>query len=225
MSSIRYIPSAVARSLLPTFRFAEVDALLNARGDYDEATKRILYAHYLVARGDFNGLVDYLSEFDPVQAAAIVNDSVYETYFGNTLNTCAYWNTGHEALALYRLLTAMGARAYRDYYGDLPWTVNGGSYVCPLRGVNVSPGYERDPHEFEITHSEIKALFSIPDPVLVIPAMTPGWSSEYADSTDPIVLACPRHCPGAPYNIRECEYYGTAIPDCNGCSRGAFDRY
>ena len=139
--------------------YAEACAILEARGSYTEQEKTILYTHYLVARGDFNGLVDFLAAFSDEERAAIVNATLYNTYWGNTLHTCAYWNTGDNALAIYRYLDAAGARPVLDYYDDYPWNTTGIVYACPIRGLNIAHDHDRDNDEFAETHADIERYF------------------------------------------------------------------
>lgn len=234
------ILSAIARTLLHPMTFAEASAILEARGPYSEQEKAILYTHYLVARGDFGGLVDYLSAFSDAERATIVDAQLYDTYWGNTLHTCAYWNTGDNALAIYRYLDAAGAQPILDYYDDYPWNVGGVVYACPIRGMNIALDHDRDDDEFAETHADIERLFvaagagagaRVPPPVPAVPAVPadlPLWPGAGAAggagaAACPPVESCPLHVQRGPvpYTRNSEGRYGSFTPACNGCAIGA----
>jgi hypothetical protein len=149
-----------ARSLLPVMSVGEAFAILDARAEYTLFQKQLLYTHYLIARGDFNGVIDYIYQFDDEMRGYLLNDSLYETWFGNTLHTCAYWNTGTEALNLYRQLVEAGAYPCRDYYDELPWEQHGTVYVNFITNANLtSDGSERCLREFDISYMDIHRFF------------------------------------------------------------------
>lgn len=247
MSSNPTISSIVAQSLLPRLTYEQADAILSSRQLYSEHEKMVLYTHYLVARGHFGDLADYLDRLDASERRAIVNDALYDTYWGNALHACAYWNTGENALAIYRYLDAAGARPTRDYYEQLPWEVAGILYICPLRGRNVADGYERDCDEFNETHADIQRFFGhyvapLPEsederpstpvcpPADELPPPPVEWfwgpsvSAAAGGSGVPTLQsACPLHRPGAPYSRNTDGYYGSHAPACNGCARGDSD--
>jgi hypothetical protein len=159
-----YLPSACARDLLPMLYQSEVHRILRERGmALSELEQDILYTHYLVARGDFSALVDYLDSLDADTRRTMVNTPLYDTYMGTTLHTCAYWNTGLTALAIYRYLVGAGATPLRDSYNDLPWEVRGSRWICPVRGFAVSTDRRQDV-EFAWTHEEIERYFAPSEP-------------------------------------------------------------
>lgn len=243
MSSNPTLSSVVAQSLLPRLTYEQADAILTSRGHYSEHEKMVLYTHYLVARGHFGDLTGYLDCLDAEERRGIVNDALYDTYWGSTLHACAYWNTGEGALAIYRYLDAAGARPTHDYYEQFPWEVAGAIYVCPLRSRNVADGYERDCDEFNETHADIQRYFVTADsesenaqrrpstPVAPPADELPDPPVEWSWGPSTIVGAgagagslrdsCPLHRPGAPYSRNSDGYYGSHTPGCNGCERGS----
>jgi hypothetical protein len=244
MSSVPTIPSVVAQSLLPCFTYEQADAILTSRSHYSEHEKMVLYTHYLVARGHFGDLTDYLDRLDSAERRSIVDDALYDTYWGNTLHTCAYWNTGEGALAIYRYLDAAGARPTRDYYGDFPWEAGGIVYACPLRGLNVTDGNNRDNDEFTETHADIQRYFGHyvtesederPDTPIVapdasdlpLPPLEWSWGPSVCVAggagASSLQASCSLHRPGAPYSRNSDGYYGSYAPACNGCPRGNSD--
>ena len=160
MSSIRtdsvFIPAITAeaaRSALDPISYEEYmanDYQLKVGSEFDI---RALYVVYLVARGDFIALTNFLDAFEPQERTELINTRSMGAYFGNTLHVAAYWNTGHEALAIYRYLKANGAAAFRDHYDALPWEQRGILYIHPLTGVNLG---HRIVAEFEETHADIR---------------------------------------------------------------------
>jgi len=234
MSSNLTIPSIVAQSLLGHLTFDQADAILSSHGHYSEHEKMVLYTHYIVARGDIDDLVDYLNRFNEEERRAIVDDSLYDTYYGNTLHTCAYWNTGDKALTIYRYLHTAGARPLRDYYEQFPWEVEGVVYVCPIRGCNVADGADRNNDEFSETQADIFRYFGDAEPARPITPIAPPpepvvWS--WGPSTVAMAgagvecpsVSCPLHRPGSPYSRNSDGVYGSHAPGCNGCPRGTAD--
>ncbi len=162
-SPLDCLSAAEARDRLPPLCVVVALEHLRNRGvalgnAEEEAT---LFAHYLVARGDFQGLVTYLDAWEPEARARIVDTPHYETYFGNTLHTCAYWNTGHDALAIYRYLVSCGATVFKDYYDNYPWQVDGVMWPCPVRGYRIGQRRASAP-EFAETQAEIERYFGLP---------------------------------------------------------------
>lgn len=161
--------AAEARGLLPALSYSEFrEYAATQRPEHSAEENDITYTHYLVARGNFDDLVSFLDGLYPEYRGALVNRVTYDTYWGNTLNTCLYWNTGYTALNIYRYLTSNGARPTRDHYDEYPWETSGSLYVCPLRGRNVRDGYYRDNDEFASTYAEIQRYF--PHPVVPLAA-------------------------------------------------------
>jgi len=164
-SPLDCLSATCARAALPPLTVEVALGHLRNRGVHmdnaeEEAT---LFAHYLVARGDFQGLVSYLDAWEPEARARIVDTPHYETYFGNTLHTCAYWNTGHDALAIYRYLVSCGATAFKDYYHNYPWQVDGVMWPCPVRGYRVGNRHA-GAEEFAETQAEIERYFGLTEP-------------------------------------------------------------
>jgi hypothetical protein len=155
-----FISSECARSLLPLHPFNDVSEMLDiASPDLTRHERLAIYLHYLVARGIVQEVLDYLEGFDTAERRELVNATLYQTYFGNALHTCAYWNPTYDGLVIYRHLIEAGAVPVRDYYDNYPWEVDGTVYVCPVRGKNVSDGDERHPDEFTQYHADIRRLF------------------------------------------------------------------
>jgi hypothetical protein len=156
--------AAEARALLPALSYAEFhEYAATQRPAHSAEENDITYTHYLVARGIFDDLVSFLDRFDPEYRGALVNRVTYDTYWGNSLNTCLYWNTGTGALNIYRYLVTAGAVPTRDHYEQYPWEAEGQVYICPLRGRNIREGFDRDQAEFESTYADIQRYFPLPD--------------------------------------------------------------
>jgi hypothetical protein len=162
-SCVNRLTAAEARARLPSLCIVDALNILCERGCVPAGSEEsaTLYTHYLVARGDFVQLTTYLDSWDPEARARIVNTPHYETYFGNTLHTCAYWNTGHNALAIYRYLVANGATPMLDHYDEYPWQMNGSLWICPVRGYRIGQRRASAP-EFTETLAEIERHFGLP---------------------------------------------------------------
>jgi hypothetical protein len=152
------ISAAEARALLPAVSFDD----FVAHSSYEPDIQELMYVHYLVARGNIDDLINYLSPLSLERQHALVDGTDYATYWGNTLHACAYWNTGYESLVMYRYLVSLGAKPRHDYYEQMPWEVNGVLYVCPMRGRDIAEGYHRDLTEFDAGHAMIQAHFGSP---------------------------------------------------------------
>ena len=147
------ITAEAARSALEPISYEEYmenDYQLKVGTEFD---MKVLYVVYLVARGDFIALTNFLDAHEPEERMQLINTSTMGSYFGNTLHAATYWNTGHEALAIYRYLKANGATAFRDYYDALPWELRGILYIHPLTGVNLG---HRMLEEFQETYADIR---------------------------------------------------------------------
>jgi hypothetical protein len=232
-SEENFILSSVARSYLPPLSL-ELAAERMGVGVETDFARTVVYTHYLVARGDFNALVDFLDAKSADERDRIVNHAVYETYWGNVLHTCLYWNTGTGALNIYRYLVGCGARAVHDYYEQYPWEQDGSHYICPLRGFDVATDFHREPAEFAQTYADVQRFFGpaggagaetivdfIPPPIAPVPF---SWSE--AVSTSPAAhderrALCPLHRPNSIYTRNSEGYYGSFTPACNGCAVGA----
>lgn len=231
MTSTNYIDASVARSYLPPLSLELAIERMEADQSFTEFERSVIYTHYLVARGDFEGLVEFLSSKSGDVRCDIVNHTMHHTWYGNTLNTCTYWNTGLNALTIYRYLVENGARAATDYYGNFPWSVSGGVFICPLRGTNIAPGFNRNREEFITTYDEVHRYFG-PGSVDVPPQVTPSsptlsWTVNVDNvppteplPVDPVVADCRLHRPGSLYTRNSDGHYGSYAPPCNGCSVG-----
>lgn len=216
------ILSEVARSFLPAYSMEQVSDMLDARGEFTDREKAVLYAHYLIARGDAPSLFDFVDGFAIAERAEIVNAKPHDAYYGNTLHTAAYWNTGETALNIVRFLLNAGATACHNYYEHYPWEDTGVAYVCPVRFENIAPDCDRDPSEFTETYAAMRRYFPdiIPDEAPVV-----TWTSAAVSVTptevDPLIATCILHRPSSLYTRNSEGYYGMYVPMCNGCSRGA----
>ncbi len=164
--SLSCLDSASARGLLPAMTFEDTVLNFLHRGlCYNAEEAGAIYIHYLVARGDLEALMSYLESWPVETRKALVDTPHYDTYFGNTLHTCAYWNTGLPALTIYRYLVANGATPVRDHYGDYPWEVKGSLWICPVRGYRASD-LHRNEAEFAETRADIKCYFAPTEPAV-----------------------------------------------------------
>ena len=162
--SSSFLDSVEARALLPVMTFADAVIHFLHRGlRYNAEEAGSIYIHYLVARGDLETLMAYLESWPPETRKSLLDTPNYDTYFGNTLHTCAYWNTGLTALTIYRYLVANGATPFCDHYGDYPWAVKGILWPCPVRGYRVSDLHRNDA-EFAETHADIERYFGLMTP-------------------------------------------------------------
>ncbi len=229
-----HITSAVARSHLPAYTQDLAVDIMNMRSgmaEFSDFERSVVYTHYLVARGDLQSLINYLDAKPADERHMIVNHTLYDTWFGNTLHTCLYWNTDTTALNIYRYLTNCGAVPVRDYYEQFPWEIDGIAFICPLRGFNVAGGCERDSSEFTATHADILRYFGpvagagaasvTPQMPSVPPEPTWSWSpSTVVAAEEEQVGACPLHRPGSLYTRNSNGYYGSFAPACTGCAVG-----
>jgi hypothetical protein len=224
--------ATTARSFLPPLTFTAAETYINRRGEYSPLEHAALYTHYLVARGDFHAIVDFLDALAPSERQNIVNHVMYDTWWGNTLHTCLYWNTGHNALNIYRYLVGCGATPVKDYYEQYPWEMDGSQYVCPLRGHNVCMGIERDSAEFASTHADVLRFFGPAagagaEPIPPMPSHRPTFHAEpsvdgeRSAAADALRAECALHRPGSIYTRNSNGLYGSFTPSCNGCYVGA----
>jgi hypothetical protein len=226
-----YIDSSVARSYLPALSLENAVELMDRRDTLNDFDRTVIYTHYLIARGDFSSIVDFLELKTADERHRIVNHTMDQTWNGNTLHTCLYWNTGANALNIYRYLHNCGAVPVRDYYEQYPWSMDGVVYICPLRGFNVVPGHDRNPAEFRTTYAEVLRHFGPPlipppraPPSLSTPTLT--WSADVGttpsvpSAVDDLVASCRLHHPYSLYTRNSDGYYGTYAPTCNGCAVG-----
>lgn len=126
------VTAAEARAALPVLSYGQLCELLAFQGaespaDIPTARSDLLHLHYLISRGDFEAVKEFLEGFNENNKCRLVNDIDFNTHMGNSLNTCAYWNTDVE---MFHYLVSCGAKPIRNYYGNLPWEmVNGINYV------------------------------------------------------------------------------------------------
>lgn len=226
-----FILSSVAQSYLPPLSFP-LAAERMGTGIETEFERSVIYTHYLVARGDFNALVCFLDAKPIDERHRIVNHAMFDTYMGNALHACLYWNTGTSALNIYRYLVGCGATATCDYYEHYPWTQDGSRYICPLRGVDVAPDFQRDPAEFSQTYADVQRFFHpaggagaeaitdlIPPPITPVPF---SWSESVSicPVAQDLRASCALHRPSSLYTRNSEGYYGSFTPACNGCGVG-----
>ena len=149
-----YISASAARARLPALSYDDYLVIATCPADIRD----LMYVHYLVARGDLDALIAHMSTMSSERQHQLVDGTDYHTYWGNTLHTCCYWNTGYAALVMYRYLVSLGAKPRHDYYDSMPWEVSGIVFSCPARGVRVTE-LERDPREFADGHAMIQNYF------------------------------------------------------------------
>lgn len=241
-SEENYILSSVARDRLQLFSLRSAMDHLDTRGNacgWSHFERMVIYTHFLVARGKFVDIVEFLDAMPEDMRRRVVNHAMYHTWWGNTLNMCLYWNTGHDALGIYRYLVNCGAVAIRDYYGQYPWDQGGSRYICPLRYTDVTPGHWRNPEEFAETCADVLRFFGpeenagiahiLPSgtpfsrsrSTTMVSTMTTDSSAEL--SPDDRVITCRLHCPSSRYTRNSAGYYGSYAPDCNGCAVGLLE--
>ena len=138
-ASLPYIPSAV---------------VMTAPGDLH--TLRVTYLHHLVARGDLADLQTFVGGLEEEDARILVNATLMETYWGNTLHTAAYWNTGETLISIAAYLVSKGATFELDYYESYPWSTWGITYVPPFASDGIG---DRDPAEFEASLSALHLTY------------------------------------------------------------------
>lgn len=146
------LSASQARASLPYIPYS---LALTTPGPLEEI--KIKYVHHLVARGDLADIQAHLDALPDDEARVLVDSAIYSTWYGNTLNTAAYWNTGETALAIVAYLVSKGARFVQDYYGEYPWESTGSLYVSPFNGVSVG---DRESDEFTETHAALRAQYA-----------------------------------------------------------------
>lgn len=158
MSSIS--PSE-AREALPVLSMGNIRAALRRSLTDEEVVLQsqvdLLYLHYLICRGDFPNVRDFLESFPDAERCTLVNATDYHTHFGNTLHTCAYWNTGEAALEMFAYLVECGAQPIRNSYMNLPWEQNAILYVSVVPGDSVTQA--RNPDDFVDTYTLLRNLY------------------------------------------------------------------
>ena len=244
MSTSSFISAVEARGRLPVLSIEEAIAILNVRNEYTDFEKSVLYTHYIIARGDFSGLVDFLNGFDVEERRRIANATLHDTWYGNVLHTCLYWNTGANALNIYRyLVNCAGAIPCLDYYDQYPWAYDADSYIHPLIGDNIADGFRRNITEFAETYVDVQRLFPYAPTTATsafasaggfswsFPAAPPSLISSPAAAAhgaagdpDPLRATCPLHRPTSLYTRNSNGHYSTYAPSCNGCSTGVRER-
>ena len=162
-TSFPFIMSSVspseARAALPVLSLGNVRAALRLSGDNDnENLTDLLYLHHLISRGSLDDVRDFFCGLSDDRVRHLVNATDYHTHFGNSLHTCAYWNTDESALDMFAFLMECGAKPIRNYYQDLPWeTMQGILYVhCVPATMESMP---RNPDDFTATHETLRSLY------------------------------------------------------------------
>lgn len=117
----------------------------------------MLYISNLLMRGKLNEAKEYIGTLPVDSVRIIVNITNYHTYYGSVLHVLLYWNNNKEAFDLYKLLTSVGAKPIRDYYGMFPWEQNGILYVAEENHTD----NERIQEEFTWLYNEIKNLENV----------------------------------------------------------------
>lgn len=159
------VTAAEARAALPALSYGHLCELLAFQctvSTADIPTKRsdLLYLHYLISRGNFTAVQEFLEGFDEVNKYRLVNDTDFNTHMGNTLHTCAYWNTGDAAVEMFDYLVSCGAKPIRNYYGDLPWGMyNGIKYVPIVNPLGIEP-QSRNSDEFTDTYGILEDRYN-----------------------------------------------------------------
>lgn len=156
--SADYISAEEARNLLVNVSSETGLKYLSSRlGGENKFECELIFVNHLVAKCDFVALKDFLSSYDAETVKRLVNETSYFTHFGNTLSTCAYWNTGDNCLKMFEYLISLGALPIYNYYKVLPWENESGAvYVTLLGGRTIGL---RNSSEFESTYSILKEKY------------------------------------------------------------------
>jgi hypothetical protein len=145
------LTASQARASLPYISSAVV---MTAPGDLH--TLRVTYLHHLVARGDLADLQTFVGGLEEEDARILVNATLMETYWGNTLHTAAYWNTGETLMSIAAYLVSKGAVFELDYYESYPWSTTGTIYVSPFTNASIG---DRNPAEFEASLGALRLAY------------------------------------------------------------------
>lgn len=211
--SLPTIPSAHARALLVPYSFAQFSEIVS---DDSIRDTQVRYVNYLVARGNIDEVRAYLDTLTEETQRDIVDSTHYNTYYGNTLNTCAYWMTGESAIEMFRMLVERGATAIWDHYGDLPWEVGGVMWISSI-GNEITP-CERNPDEFLDTHYILFNRFHH-----LVPGCFPPQPPRVREpnlNPESLVEQCSLHNSRSMYTPNTSGYYSMYAPPCNGCIIG-----
>ena len=159
------ITAAEARAALPPISYAHFrERLLDELGVVDVASvsmfrSDLLYTHYLISQGNLPAVQEFLIQHDDVTKRRLVNETDYNTHMGNTLHTCAYWNTGDNAVEMFDYLVSCGATPIRNYYADLPWENYTGILYVPILNLGGQELMHRDPAEFSATCATLESRY------------------------------------------------------------------
>jgi hypothetical protein len=107
--------SAETQELIPNYKLEDVNY---KRSFIDQKT---LYLGNLCARGDIESITYFINTTESTELTKILNNSLYEFYFGTVLHVSLYWNYGEKCIKLFEILLEHGAVPNRDYYGNFPW--------------------------------------------------------------------------------------------------------
>jgi len=159
------VTAAEARAALPHISYVQFrDMLLDELGVEDAASvsmfrSDLLYTHYLVSQGNLPAVQAFLAGKDDDIKRRLVNDTDYNTHMGNTLHTCAYWNTGDDAVEMFDYLVSCGAKPIRDYYCDLPWENHTGGLYVPILNLYGHELMHRNAAEFTATCTILESRY------------------------------------------------------------------
>jgi hypothetical protein len=159
------VAAAEARAALPHISYAQFrERLLDELGVEDATSVSIfrsdlLYIHYLISQGNLPAVQAFLGQQDDDTKRRLVNETDYNTHMGNTLHTCAYWNTGEDAVEMFDFLVSCGATPIRNYYGDLPWENYNGLLYVPILNLGGQESLHRAPAEFTATCATLESRY------------------------------------------------------------------
>ena len=177
------VSPAEAREALPVLSWGNVKAALRVASNGEtpqDSQVDLLYLHHLISRGNLAHVRDFLDGFSDVERRHLVNATDYHTHFGNTLHTCAYWNTGvwneetGATLEMFDFLVECGAKPIRNFYENLPWEQKGIVYVPVVP--NVCESMVRKSDDFADTYTYLKVQYEdIVDPAIREPDDSGTW--------------------------------------------------
>ncbi len=147
------LSAAEARGSLPLLSY---ELIVPDPSDEMSFPKKVKYLHYLIARGRLDDLRAHLDPMTETDSRDLVDATLMETYYGNTLHTALFWNTGDDAVAIFTYLISRGATIQKNYYEEYPWEQKGKLYSCSLNS-EMTVG-RRNEDEFEETLLRVRIM-------------------------------------------------------------------
>ena len=148
--------SVEAQQLLPNYTLEDISYEILKSAKRCLIDQKTLYLGNICARGDIESVISFINTTEKDELTEILNNGVYEFYFGTVLHVALYWNSGEKGIELFEILLENGAEPYRDYYGNFPWQQKDVTWSSPIDSIIIG---DRDVKEFEDTYNYLRKTY------------------------------------------------------------------